>query len=246
MDTKTVDEFIENIRSQYPPFTKINSDFDKLKKTNFNKNECLFVWDVRLGEILFAKGIENLLGYKDNEMTLNGFANLFHEKDRDLVFKIGQTAVRYSIAYPDSNSDHNLYISHRIKTFNDDFIKILAHSKPYEFDKKGYITKFLVIFSNISFVDTSDVVQYKFMAKGLDSISFHNTVFENNQTIFTSREIEIIQEMNHGHSNSTIAEVLKISIHTVATHRKKIMKKSNCHSSEELLLFCKKNGILIH
>jgi DNA-binding CsgD family transcriptional regulator len=246
MKIKTVDQFIKEIQAKYPSFTKIDHNFTELKKTKFNKNECLFVWDTRLGEILFAKGIENLLGYKDDEITLNGFANLFHKNDRNLIFKIGQEAVRHSISHPDSNSNHNLYISHRIKTFNGDFIKILAHSKPYQLDKNGYVTKFLVIFSDISFVDTSEVVQYKFTAKGLDSKSFHNTVFENNNSIFTSREIAILKEIKNGNSSPKIAKNLKISIHTVASHRKKIMKKSDCHSVEEVLLFCKKNGILLN
>jgi len=245
MDRKTVDEFIQSIRNQYPPFTKINNNFDELRKTKFNKNECLFVWDVRLGEILFVKGIENLLGYKDDEITLSGFANLFHENDKEYILRIGQSAIEYALKYPESNSMHRLSISHRIKTINGDFIKILAQSKPYEFDNKGYITKFLVIFSDISFVDSTDLVQYKFTAKGLDAESFHNHIYDHNKSLFSSREIDIIKELKNGHSSSKIALMLEISVHTVASHRKKIMKKSDCHSVKEVILFCKKNGILI-
>lgn len=245
MKIKTVDEFIKHIALQYPSSVSVNSSFEELKKTKFNKNECLFVWDARLGSILFAKGFDNLLGLKDSDITLNGFADLFHKKDKALILRIGQTAVQYSLNHPKSNTEHCLYVSHRIKTANGNFIKILAKSIPYEIDDQGYISKFLVVFSDISFVDTSNVVQYKFMAKGLDAQLFHAKVFEHNESIFTSREIEIIKEIKNGHSSPVIAENLKISIHTVATHRKKIMKKSGCHSSEELLLFCKKNGILM-
>jgi len=245
MKIKTVDQFIKEIRAHYPAFTKIDHNFAELKKTKFNKNECLFVWDARLGSILFAKGFKNLLGIDDDGITLNSFTELFHKNDKDFVLKIGQEAIQYSLKYPESNNDHSLFISHRVKKANGDFIKLLAHSKPYEIDNDGYITKFLVIFSNISFVDTTDVVQYKFMAKGLDPQSFHDTVFEFNKSIFTSREITIIKEISKGHSSSKIAQILEISAHTVATHRKKILKKSDCHSTNELLLFCKKNGILI-
>lgn len=244
MKIKTVDQFIDEIRTQYPPLTKINEDFSKLKKTKFNKNECLFVWDARSGSILFAKGFKNLLGIDDDTINLNSFTALFHENDAEIVFRIGQAAVQYSLKYPKSNPSHNLFISHRIKNSKGDFIKILVHTKPYEIDKTGLITKFLVIFTDISFVDTSNVVQYKFTAKGLDPKSFHDTIFELNSSLFTSREKAVIKELENGHSSNEIADILKISVHTVATHRKKILKKSQCHSTEELLLFCKKNGIL--
>jgi len=178
MNIKTVDEFIKEIGDQYPPLTNIAIDFNELKKTRFNNNECLFVWDARLGSILFAKGFKNLLGFEDDKITLSAYTNLFHKADKDLVFKIGQAAVKYSFEHPESNSDHNLYVSHRIKTVSGDFTKILAHSKPYEIDNKGYITKFVVIFIDISFVDTTNVVQYKFMAKGLDGKCFHNRIIE--------------------------------------------------------------------
>ena len=243
MQIKTVDQFIKEIQDKYPSSTEIDHDFTELKKAKFNKNECLFVWDVRLGSILFAKGFKNLLGYEDSSITLRGFTEFFHENDTDLILKIGQAAIQYSLKYPESNPEHNLYISHRIKTSTGDFIKVLVHTQPYEVDKGGYITKFLVIFSDISFVDTSDVVQYKFTAKGLDPESFHETIFKSTNSLFTSREKSIIRELNKGYSSSQIAKDLKISIHTVATHRKKILTKSDCHSTEELLLFCKKNGI---
>ena len=245
MNDKTIDDFISEIKTQYPPFTDIENDFNELKKTKFHKNECLFVWDPKTGEILFAKGFKNLLGIKDTTITLKSFTALFHENDKNLIFKIGQEAVKYSIKHPESNEDHQLFVSHRIKKSDGEFIKILAHTKPYQLDDKGYITKFLVIFSNINFVNTSDLVQYKFMATGLDTRVFHDIIFENHKVVFTKREMTIIREINNGHSSTVIADILKISKHTVATHRKKILKKSNCHSTDELLIFCKKNGILI-
>ncbi len=82
------------------------------------------------------------------------------------------------------------------------------------------------------------------MVNGLDAKSFHDFIFENNKSIFTPRKLDIIKEIQKGQSKIQIAEILQISKHTVSTHRKKIMKKSNCHSAEELLLFCRRNGVL--
>lgn len=244
MKAKTIDDFLDEIAVYYDSFTVIDHDFEVLKNTEFNKNECLFVWDVKLGKILFSKGFKNLLGFEDEKITLNGFSDLFHKNDRDQVLRIGQAAIHYSLKNPESNKEHSLHISHRIKKANGDFIKVLVHSKPYSFDSKGYITKFLTIFSDISFVDTSDIVQFKFISRGLDKQSFHNKIFEAKKIIFTPREIEVIKEIQKGLTSIEISQVLDISKHTVATHRKNIMQKSDCRSARELLLFCKKEGIL--
>lgn len=244
MKAKTIDDFLDEIAKHYGPFTEIQNDFEILKKTNFNRNECLFVWDVKQGEILFAKGFDNLLGIEDKKIKLREFTDLFHKDDKEHILRIGQAAIHHSLKNPESNREHSLHISHRIKNAKGDYIKVLVHSKPYSLDRNGYITKFITIFSDISFVDASHGVQYKFMSKGLNKKSFHNEIFNPNENIFTERELEIIRGIKKGQTNLQIAQELDISRHTVATHRKSIMKKSGCHSARELLLFCKKEGVL--
>ena len=244
MKTKTIDQFIDEIASHYPPHTKVESDMISLEKTKFNKNECLFVWDLRLGEMIFNKGFENLLGFEDDHINLEKFVDLFHAEDQEYIYRLGQAAIRHSIQKPELNSDFCLYVSHRIKKSNGDYIKIMAQSSPHSIDDDGLISSFLVKLSDISFVDTTDAVQYKFLANDLDDELFHDLVYDKNKSIFTARELEIIKEIQKGESNFQIAENLRISKFTVETHRKKIMKKSGSHSAEELLLFCQRNGVI--
>ena len=244
MKTRTIDQFIDDIAQHYPSHTKADGNLSDLRKTTFNKNECLFVWDLRRGEMVFKKGFENLLGIPDKEIDLQKFTELFHPDDQEYIYRLGQAAVHHSIKEPELNEDLCLYVSHRIRKSNGNYIKILAQSTPHSIDSEGLIASFLVKLSNISFVDTSDAVQYKFLANGLDTQLFHDLVFDKHKAIFTPREMDIIKEIQNGLSNIQIAENLRISKFTVETHRKKIMKKSGCHSAEELLKFCKRNGVI--
>ena len=244
METKTIEQFIDDIAKHYPPHTKVDGNINDLEKIKFNKNECLFVWDLRLGEMVFKRGFINLLGFKNEDVNLEKFGALFHPEDQEYIYRLGQAAIRHSIKHPELNSDFCLYVSHRIKKSNGDYIKIMAQSSPHNIDGQGLISSFLVKLSDISFVDTTDAVQYKFLASSLDDELFHDLVYDKNKSIFTPRELEIINEIQKGMSNFQIAENLKISKFTVETHRKKIMKKSGSHSAEELILFCQRNGIL--
>ncbi len=59
----------------------------------------------------------------------------------------------------------------------------------------------------------------------------------------TSREIEIIKLIAEKYSNQEIADMLFISIHTVYTHRKNIMKKLKLKSPVELILYALDKGL---
>lgn len=62
--------------------------------------------------------------------------------------------------------------------------------------------------------------------------------------VITQREREIIQWIAQGYSNKQIADHLNISIHTVFTHRKNIMKKTNANNTAGLVFFALKNKLI--
>ncbi len=61
----------------------------------------------------------------------------------------------------------------------------------------------------------------------------------------TPRETEIVTLIAEGNSNQEISEKLFLSIHTVYTHRKNIMKKLRLKSPVELVLYALENGIIL-
>ena len=66
----------------------------------------------------------------------------------------------------------------------------------------------------------------------------------NLESDLTDREVEIVKLIAERYSNQEIAEKLFISIHTVYTHRKNIMKKLNLRSPIELILYAIDKGII--
>jgi len=62
--------------------------------------------------------------------------------------------------------------------------------------------------------------------------------------ILTSREIEILKYFENGHSVTETAEKTFLSKHTIVSHRRSMMKKTNSHSISQLLKFVKDYGII--
>lgn len=62
--------------------------------------------------------------------------------------------------------------------------------------------------------------------------------------VLSVREAEIVKLISTGLTNNEIAAKLYISVHTVSTHRKNILKKIGVNNSSELVLYAIKTGII--
>jgi len=60
----------------------------------------------------------------------------------------------------------------------------------------------------------------------------------------TTRELEILQYIVDGKSNKEIADVLNLSVNTVAVHRANIMDALGIHKTAELVVYAIRNGLV--
>ncbi|HXS96322.1 MAG TPA: response regulator transcription factor [Candidatus Limnocylindrales bacterium] len=63
--------------------------------------------------------------------------------------------------------------------------------------------------------------------------------------LLTDRERQVYQLLAEGNSNKEIANRLNLSLHTVETHRWRIMEKLDLHSTAELVLSAVRRGMVI-
>jgi DNA-binding NarL/FixJ family response regulator len=67
---------------------------------------------------------------------------------------------------------------------------------------------------------------------------------EDRYDLLTAREREIYQLLAEGKSNKEIASLLGLSLHTVETHRTRVMEKLGLHSAAELVLSAVRRGLV--
>jgi DNA-binding NarL/FixJ family response regulator len=60
----------------------------------------------------------------------------------------------------------------------------------------------------------------------------------------TPRELEIVQLIVDGKSNKEIADILNLSVHTIAVHRANIMDALGIHKTAELVVYAIRNGLV--
>ena len=98
--------------------------------------------------------------------------------------------------------------------------------------------------TDISFLETSDRVEWNFQASDLDVKTFKKVIYKLYKDFYTKREKVVIRLLAKDQTSEQIAQQLHLSKHTVQTHRKNILRKAKSNSVDDVLLFCKKNGIL--
>jgi DNA-binding NarL/FixJ family response regulator len=67
---------------------------------------------------------------------------------------------------------------------------------------------------------------------------------EDSYELLTPREREILQLVAEGKSSKDVANLLKLSVYTVETHRANILQKLNLKSVAELILYAVRKGII--
>jgi DNA-binding NarL/FixJ family response regulator len=67
---------------------------------------------------------------------------------------------------------------------------------------------------------------------------------ENPEVALTDREYEILQLIASGHSNREIAEILRLSVKTIETHRMHLMEKLDIHDVASLTRYAIRKGMI--
>jgi DNA-binding CsgD family transcriptional regulator len=67
---------------------------------------------------------------------------------------------------------------------------------------------------------------------------------KNSDTALSPREIQILQMVKNGLLSKEISEELNISLHTVNTHRQRILEKLGANNSMEAIVFASRMGLL--
>lgn len=78
----------------------------------------------------------------------------------------------------------------------------------------------------------------------VDSGVDYTLVESNFKSLFTKREKEVIKHISQGLNFNEIAHKLHVSPATINTHKRNILKKSECKNTAQLITRCFREGII--
>lgn len=225
---------------------KINpKDYSTLINFPLSQNQCLYLVNWQNSTVPIQIQVDKILGYKPSEFNLNTILNLPHPDDKEIVLRVSKGVIEHALSFSTihrENSSH--YISFRFLKKDGSHVKLLRQSTIFEYAENGTMISNISLLTDISFMDKTEKVSWNVDTPELDMNSFKQKIYKEFDGFFTKRELEIIILIAKKITTPNIAKQFFISEETVYSHRKNILRKSNCHNAQELIAFCEKNGIL--
>lgn len=205
--------------------------------------QCLYIMDFKKKIVSYQKGVKEFLGYTNEEFTFDLVSSYFHPDDFEIITRL----IRGTLMFASDNNvskDVSFFLTYRIQKKDGSYVKVMRQSTTYDLDESGKIISNFSLLSDISFLNTSNKVEWNFDAPGLNKEKFREYIMKEYKGFFSDRETEILHQLTKGLSSKEIGDVLNLSKHTVDTHRRNMLNKAHCKNTVELLNFCKHSGII--
>lgn len=162
-----------------------------------------------------------------------------HPDDQPYFLKFESELDTFYKALPNNHIDqYKVQYDFRIADANGNWKRILHQMLIIEFDDNNNLITSLGIHTDISHIKQHGHPTMSFIgSNGLPSFyNFCDDATIGIKPLFTKRELDVLKLMILGKTSALISEELFVSIHTINTHRKNILKKSRCETVNELLV----------
>ena len=246
-----VRKYYETLSSQH--FIETDLDYsilDKhiefLDKLNVVENSSISIFDLfRQKHIYLSSHFEQVFKYNITEAHQEGnayFNSRVHPDDFLTATKIGNYFLRLVFSFlPEQRKEFKLINEYRIKDGTGRYIRVIEQFQVLELDKHGNIWLALCIMDLSPNQDITLPLKNKvYNFKTGESFHFPEDQEEGG---LSAREKEILDLISEGMASKEIADSLFISIHTVNTHRQKILKKLNVKNSAEAVQYARQYGL---
>lgn len=196
--------------------------------------------------------VAEILGVDPESATVDKILNCIHPEDISYVAQTESASLRSVFDQAGRDSIKSYYKTtycFRFKVADGSYELFHNQSIFLSDDETGRIAQILHIHTNVSHITTVNNYMPSLMGiKGEKKVWPININREQeNQSLnlqFSKREMEIIKLIALGYKSEEIADTLFISVHTVHSHRKNIIRKSGVKTSSELISLCVKEGLI--
>lgn len=220
-----------------------------LQKLAETSNSLITVFDLFKKKHVFqSSNFETFLGYKKNEFEKGGeyfIDSKIHVDDYIALLQNGITLFELLTSITsEQRLNCKLINEFRILNASNRFIRIIEQQQTFELDKKGNVRLALSILDispnqNINESLKAQILNFK---TG-EIIPLFQSKFKKNMTL-TKREIDILNLVKDGKLSKEISDKLFISVHTVNTHRQKILEKLSVKNSMEAIKIASNLGLI--
>jgi DNA-binding CsgD family transcriptional regulator len=217
-----------------------------------NTNCGVSIFDLYLKDhIFYSPNFGNMLGYDLNSIKKEGlyfWEKKIHAEDYISLMHDGISLLKFFFNFSmNEKLNYKLVSEYRILNAYNEYIRVIEQQQILELDCNGNLWLSLSIIDispnqNISEQHKSQLLNFK-----TGKIIPFQKEKKTNEIIgiaLSKREIQILQMVKDGFLSKEISNNLNISLHTVNTHRQRVLEKLGANNSMEAVVYASKLGLL--
>ena len=239
--------FIETFMSSgFKEIDENNTLMLELEEMMEKNNQFFYIADVIKIKILYtSKRSVKMIGILPEELDFSHFMEAVHPIDIQRLnlgrTKLLKTAQDFFMA---EKGEILLSTNMRLRDAAGEYSNFLLQNYLFYTTIPYKTVYFLKVHTNINWSKKIRRSYHYYIGNDMSYFRFPDDDYLKKGSMFSKREFQIIGLIEEGKSSKEIARELFISIHTVETHRRNILAKTNLPHISSLILDLKERGIL--
>ena len=240
---------LSKVKSKADYRKKWMKNMEFLHSISAQTNAVMLLHDTSVNRYLYISDRAKLLGtYNPEDFTSETGVDLFysniHSTQRNAALLIQQQIISYDKEIS-SASSNVANITFLYKGKNGDYFQFLQKTMVVEMDPSGNPLLYLhygfdishLVRPSVSLIinapDETLVWAYNSSRKSLERVN-----------LLSAQEKKILGLLALAKHSKEIGDMLGISSHTIDTHRRNVLKKTNCIDTTALIIFAKMTGLI--
>lgn len=213
-------------------------------------NSAVTIFDLHRAHHVFASyNFAELFGFDPNAENIHDnavFDERVHPEDRFGLFRSGIDAFLFWFGLPAKERTHyKLLNEYRIRNGSGDYVRVIEQHQALELDPKGQVWLTLGVIDISPNQDPGSPIRSQILHYKTGQLyDIRPKATPPIDADLTRREREILQLVKEGLLSKEISDRLSISVHTVNTHRQRILEKLGVDNSLEAVRYAAALGLV--
>jgi DNA-binding CsgD family transcriptional regulator/PAS domain-containing protein len=211
-------------------------------------NSGVQIFDIHQKQmVFFSSNIGKALGYAPADyeaLNYKFFETKMHPDEQYQLALKGVSSLKLFNAFSnDEKLNHKAIFEFKMLNAEGKYVRVIDQYQVLELDKKGQIWLMLSMVDISPNQETDSPIKCQI----LNFRTGHFIPFDTDEQPaleLTKRELEILKLVKQGYLSKEISDKLSISVHTVNTHRYRVLEKLGANNSFEAVVFASKYGLL--
>lgn len=210
-----------------------------------NRNQFFYVADLLKLQLLFvSNGSKNLIGVDPDEFNLYTFYSRTHP-DEQARYNIARSKLIQMGPNQINKKEFSIYSTHfSIMNATGNYFNLLFQGCLFSSEipiKSVYV---ILVFTDISKFSLRKTSYHYYTGADLTLFRYPDNALLKIGYSFSDREFEILQLIAAGMESLEIADKLFLSVNTINTHRRNMLKKTKKLSTHDIVIELQEKGIL--